>query len=159
MPKKIKTVSSATKIKPRELFNNDLTALKDKTEECESKTKYIHKLTDELDQCKKDLKRLKSEKEQLEREHQNELQNLEFEMLRTLTNLQKQEEEAAVTIKAIEQKLESEIEKLKKAHEYQIGQVVLDYEIKIKDFNELSENTLRLRLEELEKNWKEKVGS
>jgi len=161
LPKKTKTVSSATKIKPkelsRELFSNDLEALNEKNEECEKKTKYILKLTEELDTCKKDLINVKAENEQIQREHQNEMQELEFEMLKTMTQLQKQEEEAAIQMKVIEEKLQNEIIKLKKAHEYQIGQVILDYEIKLKDWKEGSENELQNRLEELEKTWKQKL--
>ncbi|XP_066150354.1 putative autophagy-related protein 11 [Euwallacea fornicatus] len=157
LPKKSKTATPATKPKPKDLFKTDLEALKEKTEECEQKTKYIHQLTEELEQCKKDLENVNLEKEQIQRENQNELQSLEFEMLQTMTKLQKQEEDAAIRIKQIENKLDSEVQQVKKANEYHMGQLVLDYEIKIKDLKESSERRKKSEFEELENEWKKRL--
>lgn len=157
LPKKTKTATPATKIKPKDLFTNDLVALNKKTEECEQKTEYIHKLTAELDGYKKELENLKSENDQLQREHQNEIQELEFEMLKTMTQLQKQEEESAIKLKEIEEKLENEIEKLQKTHKYEFGQIVLEYEIKLKEHKEDTEGALKRKIEELEDVWRQKL--
>lgn len=114
-------------------------------------------MTEEIEQYKQDLENIRLEKEQLQREQQNELQDLEFEMLQTMTKLQKHEEEMSIKTRELDLKYKSEKERCEKEVEYRLGQLVLDYEIKIKDLEENCSKTLSTKIEEVENSWKEKL--
>ncbi|XP_050315134.1 uncharacterized protein LOC126749484 isoform X2 [Anthonomus grandis grandis] len=85
------------------------------------------------------------------------MQNLECEMLELMSKLQKLSEESIIKEKEAEEILRKEVEGLKKSHEYKVGQVVLDYEIKLKDLKEANEGDVKEKLEKLEQHWKEKL--
>lgn len=76
--------------------------------------------------------------EKLQKVHQIEIQDIEFEILKTMTELQKEKEEASRKIKEIETLTNKTIADLKSKFEREREQLLIQYEDKIKEVNRFS---------------------
>ncbi|XP_060530747.1 putative leucine-rich repeat-containing protein DDB_G0290503 [Cylas formicarius] len=159
LPKKTKTVNFTKKSKPKPLFvaENDLEALREKVVECENKTKYIQELTEEVEQLKQELQNVRREKEYLQSVHQNEIQSIEFEMLKTMTKLQKTEEDCSIKMKEMEEKLHNEIDNLNHMQKIELERANLECNATIKSLVNEWEGKIKHTKEEIENTWKKKL--
>lgn len=78
-----------------------------------------------------------TEIEKLQKAHQVEIQDIEFEILKTMTELQKEKEEASRKIKEIETVMNETIADLKWQFEKEKEQLLIHYEDKIKEVKQI----------------------
>ncbi|XP_018571601.1 hyaluronan mediated motility receptor-like [Anoplophora glabripennis] len=96
--------------------------------------------------------------EKLRKAHQMEIQDIEFEILKTMTELQKQKEEASRKIDELESAMQKTVADLKWKFEQEQEQLILEYEDKIKKITdqvmEAEKSRMREQLYEMESNWR-----
>ncbi|KAJ8937560.1 hypothetical protein NQ314_011795 [Rhamnusium bicolor] len=108
--------------------------------------------------------------EKLKKEHWLAIQDIEIEMLKNMTEIQKEKEDTASKIKEIEQFMDKEMRSLKENCEKEKQEILIQSEARVKQylshvfrwkakFKKKSNCSLKKNWREVEKNWKNKLES
>ncbi|KAJ8910288.1 hypothetical protein NQ315_014963 [Exocentrus adspersus] len=144
------------------LYNKSVDECKELINE---KNLLIKKKEQELDvlenKCIEMQKNHCMEIETLKKEHQIEIQDIEFEMLKTLTELQKEKEHASRKIQAMEVKMNKAISELENKFKEEQEHLLKQYEDNVSQVTDqvkqAEEYQLKIKLEEMENSWKKKL--